>query len=256
MCFAPSDGVGVDFVTGGLGAVIGRAFCGVTAEALATDVDGVVDESASVFDGDGFGVGFGLDGEDDLDGVGGGAESSLSGSGLGSSNAGESTRTVGTATVEDVGVEVGGTTFGLVRAFFIAPDFDSLSESLPSVSFPASFTTTLAFEGETFFLESPPASVDVDPSVAELVATAFGLSSISLISEVESFADSATARFELLTLETIDLPVLSGEAPVAGFFFVDRLDREPPLMASDESLIEVKRYVSVFVSRLIDQVLD
>lgn len=241
MCFAPSDGVGVDFPTGGLGAAAGRAFCEVTAEELTSDMDGVVDESASAFGGDGFGVTFGLDGDDDLDGVGGGAESSLSGSGLGSSIAGESTRTVGTATVEDVGVEVGGTTFGLVRAFLIAPNFDSLSESLPSVSFPASFTMTLAFEGATFFFDSPPVSVDVDPSVAEVAAAAFGLSSISLISEVESFADSVTVRFELLTLETIDLPVLSGEAPAAGFFFVDRLEREPPLMASDESLVEVKQ---------------
>lgn len=215
-------------------------------ELVSSDGDDVAatDESVSAVAGRAaaFGFGFDLDGEDDLDGVGGGAELSSSGSGLGSSNAGDSTRTVGTV-VEDEGVDERGiTVFGLVRAFLIALAFDSLSESLPS--------TTLAFEGATFFFDpdSPPAAVDVDPSVAAVnvvegvVATAFGLSSISLISEVESFADSVTVRFELLTLETIDLPVLSGEAPAVGFFFVDRLDREPaPLMASDESLVVAKQ---------------
>lgn len=220
-------------------------------ELASTDVDDIaaIDESASaVAGGVAFGFGFDLDGEDDLDGVSGGAELSSSGSGLGSSNAGDSTRTVGTV-VEDEGVEErGATVFGLVRAFLIALAFDSLSESLPS--------TTLAFEGVPFFFDpdSPPAAVDVDPSVAAVnvvegvVVTAFGLSSISLISEVESFADSATARFELLTLEIIDLPVLSGEAPAVGFLFEDRLDREPaPLMASDESLVVAKQCGVVMV---------
>lgn len=145
---------------------------------------------------------------------------------------------------------------GFAFAFLVVPDFESLSESLfaSAPSLLISFAAVLDFEGADFFLVGVVVALLVPPSaspdvvglslgvVEELASpdgvdddlVALGLSSISLISEVESLAFSITARL-LDPLLDFDEPlaVLKGDEPAGCFFFAGLFVLGP---ASDESL--------------------